>query len=38
METCRLSTAQVRIGVPLPGNVYDSAGQMLLSKGYVPES
>ncbi len=38
METCRLSTAHVRIGVPLPGNVYDSAGQMLLSKGYVPES
>ena len=38
METCRLSTAHVRIGVPLPGNVYDSAGQMLLSKGYVPDS
>ena len=35
---CRLSTAHVRIGVPLPGNVYDSAGQMLLSRGYVPDS
>lgn len=38
METCRLSTSHVRIGVPLPGNVYDSTGQMLLSKGYVPDS
>ena len=24
--------------MPLPGNVYDSAGQMLLSRGYVPDS
>lgn len=38
METCRLSTAHVRIGVPLPGNVYDGEGKLLLSKGYVPES
>ena len=38
METCRLNTAHVRIGVPLPGNVYDNAGQLLLSKGYVPDS
>lgn len=38
METCRLSTAHVRIGVPLPGNIYDDAGQLLLSKGHVPDS
>ena len=38
MEMCRLSTAHVRIGVPLPGNVYDSAGNMLLSKGHVPDN
>ena len=38
METCRLNSAHVRIGVPLPGNVYDSAGQLLLSKGHVPEN
>ena len=38
METCRLNSAHVRIGVPLPGNVYDSAGQLLLSKGHVLEN
>lgn len=38
MESCRLSTAHVRIGMPLPGNVYDGEGKLLLSKGYVPES
>jgi HD-GYP domain-containing protein (c-di-GMP phosphodiesterase class II) len=38
METCRLSTIHVRLGVPLPGNVYDSAGQLLLSKGHVLDS
>ena len=38
MEMCRLSTAHVRIGVPLPGNVYDSADHMLLSKGHVPDN
>ena len=38
METCRLNSAHVRIGVPLPGNVYDNAGQLLLSKGYIPDS
>ena len=38
METCRLSTAHVRIGVALPGNVYDGEGRLLLSKGYMPES
>jgi HD-GYP domain-containing protein (c-di-GMP phosphodiesterase class II) len=35
METCRLSTSHVRIGVPLPGDIFDEAGNMLLSKGYV---
>lgn len=38
METCRLSASHVRLGVPLPGNVYDDAGQMLLSKGHVLNS
>lgn len=38
METCRLSTSHVRIGLPLPGNVYDSGGQLLLSKGFVPDN
>lgn len=35
METCQLSTSHVRLGVPLPGNVYDSAGMLLLSKGHI---
>ena len=38
METCRLSSSHIRPGVPLPGNVYDEAGHLLLSKGYVPAS
>ncbi len=38
MQTCRLSTSHVRIGMPLPGNVYDGEGKLLLSKGYLPES
>lgn len=35
METYRLSTSHVKLGEPLPGDVYDEAGKMLLSKGYV---
>ena len=38
METCRLNTAHVRLGLPLPGNIYDGAGNLLLAKGYVPEN
>jgi HD-GYP domain-containing protein (c-di-GMP phosphodiesterase class II) len=35
METYRLSTSHVKLGEPLPGDVYDESGKMLLSKGYV---
>lgn len=35
IETCRLNTGHVRLGVPLPGNVYDESGNMLLSKGQI---
>lgn len=35
METCRLTSSHVRLGMPLPGDIYDETGQMLLSKGYV---
>lgn len=38
METCRLSTSHVKVGAPLPGNVYDEAGRMLLSKGQILDS
>lgn len=38
METCRLSASHLRLGVPLPGNVYDDAGKMLLAKGQVLDS
>jgi len=41
MEMCRLSTAHVRIDVPLPGNVYDSADHMqidaLMTRGMYVE-
>ncbi len=38
MQTCRLNTSHVRLGVPLPGDVYDEHGHMLLSKGQVLNS
>ncbi|HRE16555.1 MAG TPA: hypothetical protein PLW86_05730, partial [Rhodocyclaceae bacterium] len=38
IETCRLSTSHVKLGVPLPGSVYDEHGTMLLSKGQILES
>lgn len=38
MKTCRLSVSHVRLGVPLPGDVHDDAGQLLLSKGHVLSS
>lgn len=38
IETCRLSTSHVKLGVPLPGSVYDEHGMMLLSKGQILES
>ncbi|OQA30857.1 MAG: hypothetical protein BWY57_02615 [Betaproteobacteria bacterium ADurb.Bin341] len=38
METCRLNANHVHIGVPLPGDVYDEHGQLLLSKGQILNS
>lgn len=38
METCRLNTNHVRLGVPLPGDIYDEHGHMLLSKGQILNS
>ena len=38
MELCRLNSLHVRMGVPLPGSVYDEAGQLLLSKGHILDS
>ena len=38
METCRLNRSHVRLGVSLPGNIFDDAGHLLLSKGYVPDN
>lgn len=33
IETCRLNSSHLQLGVPLPGDVYDEHGQMLLAKG-----
>ncbi|MBS1190459.1 MAG: phosphohydrolase [Rhodocyclaceae bacterium] len=38
METQRLSASHVTVGHPLPGDVYDENGHMLLSSGFVIES
>ena len=38
METCRLTSSHLRLGVPLPGHVYDANGQLLLSKNQVVDS
>ena len=38
METCRLTSSHLRLGVPLPGHVYDANGQLLLSKNQVLDS
>ena len=35
METCRLTRSYVKLGVPLAGDVFDEAGNKLLSRGFV---
>ncbi len=35
METQRLTADHVKLGIPLPGDVYDEAGRLLLSTGFV---
>lgn len=35
METQRLTASQVKLGEPLPGNVYDDTEHLLLSAGFV---
>lgn len=35
IETQRLSASHVKLGTPLPGDVYDEAGHLLLSAGFV---
>lgn len=35
METCRLTRSYLKLGVPLPGDVFDETGNKLLSRGFV---
>lgn len=38
IETCRLNSSHLQLGVPLPGDVYDEHDKMLLAKGQIPNS
>jgi HD-GYP domain-containing protein (c-di-GMP phosphodiesterase class II) len=38
MQTQRLTASHVKVGRPLPGDVYDEGGHLLLSAGFVIES
>lgn len=38
IETQRLTASHVKVGRPLPGDVYDEGGHLLLSTGFVIES
>ena len=38
IETCRLNSSHLQLGLPLPGDLYDENGKMLLAKGLIPNS